>query len=133
MAEKKITKREMFATIKEIVAASDYADKDAVQEFIDKQVELIDNKAAKAKERAEKVKAEGDALRETVRGFLTDEFQTGDAITAAIGDEEITKSKVVARLTQLVKAEIAVKEEVKGEDGKKRMAYKLAPADVDAE
>ena len=40
--------------------------------------------------------------------------------------EEITKAKVTARLTQLVKAEVATKDTVKTEDGRKVTAYKLA-------
>ena len=45
---------------------------------------------------------------------------------ADINDEEVTKAKVTARLTQLVKAEIAEKTDVKNEEtGKTVKAYKL--------
>jgi hypothetical protein len=87
---------------------------------------LLDAKAEKAKERAAKTKAEGDELRAAVQAVLTDEYQLADAIVAQVEGEEITKSKVVARLTQLVAAEVAVKDTIKAEDGRKLVAYKLA-------
>ena len=103
-------------------------------EFIDTQVAQIDAKAAKAKERAGEKKAEGDALRAEVAAHITTEFQTADDITALVeGFEDVTKAKIVARLAQLVKAGIVVKEQVKTEDGRKVMAYKLADASNVAE
>ena len=125
MAEQKITKTMWFEAIKEVVNASDVDNKDAMIEFIDGQIATIAARAEKAKERAEKAKAEGDALRETVLGYVTTELQTIDAIVAAIGDEEVTKAKVTARLTQLAKAGLVVKEQVKVDD-RKVMAYRLA-------
>ena len=68
----------------------------------------------------------GDALREAVQAVLTSEFQTIDEITEKVEGEEVTKAKVTARLTQLVKAEIAEKTDVKNEEtGKTVKAYKL--------
>ena len=123
-----VTKKQYFEALKEMVNGVDtvgeYPAADVI-EFIDKQIAQIDNKAAKAKERAAAKRAEGDELRATIKGVLTDEFQTADAITEAIGDEEVTKSKVVARLSQLVKVGEAVKEQNKiGE--RQLMTYKLA-------
>ena len=122
--EKKITKKDYFAMVAEIVDNSNAENKDELMEFIEKQVEALDKKAAKAKERAAEKKAEGDALRDKVEAVLTDEVQVIDQIVEAIGDEDVTRNKVVARLTQLVKANIAVKEEVKN-GSKKVMGYKL--------
>jgi predicted transcriptional regulator len=65
--------------------------------------------------------------------LLTDEYQSAEAIAEQIDDPEVTKAKVVARLTQLVKAGVADKEQVKAEDGRKIMNYKLASESVDAE
>ena len=48
-----------------------------------------------------------------------------DEILEAVNDEDATKSKIVARLSQLVKEGIVVKELVKLDEGK-RMSYKLA-------
>ena len=125
MAEVKITKAEKLQMIKAIVEASESEDKVMLVETIDTILAQDANKAAKAKERAAAKRAEGDALRATVQSVLTDEFQSAQAITDAIDDEEVTKAKVIARLKQLVDTGIAVKEEVKiGE--KKQMAYRLA-------
>lgn len=124
MAEK-MTKAMWFEEIKEVVEASDYERKDEAIEFINKQLELIASKAEKARERAAKTKAEGDELREVVRAVLTDEFQTIDDIVAQVAEEGVTKAKVTARLTQLVKAEMAEKDQIKADDGRKVMAYRL--------
>ena len=123
-----VTKKQYFEALKEMVNGIDtvgeYPAADVI-DFIDKQIAQIDNKAAKAKERAAAKRAEGDELRATIKDVLTDEFQTADAITEAIGDEEVTKSKVVARLSQLVKVGEAVKEKNKIGD-RDLMTYKLA-------
>ena len=134
MADTKITKKDFFAAIRTMVEGIETVGDipaDKVLEFIDTQVAQIDAKAAKAKERAGEKKAEGDALRAEVAAHITTEFQTADDITALVeGFEDITKAKVVARLTQLVNAGTVTKEQVKVGD-RKVMAYKLADADSD--
>ena len=128
MTEKKITKKEILAAIRAQVEGTAMVGDipaDVVLEFIDKTVAQIDAKAAKAKEKAAEKKADGDALKAEVFALLTDEFQTADAITAALNKEDVSKSKVVARLTQLVAAGEVVKEQAKVGDTKK-MVYKLA-------
>ena len=132
--EKKLTKKDILAAIRTEVVGMETVGGvpvEAVLEFIDKTVEQIDNKAAKAKEKAAEKKADGDALREEVLSHVTNEWQTADAITQLIGNEDITKSKVVARLSQLVRAEVVVKEQQKVGDAK-LMCYRLAEA-ADAE
>lgn len=124
--EKRMTKKDYFEEIKGLVEETEVENKNELIYFLESQIESIDNKAAKAKERAAAKKAEGDELRETVKSVLTNEFQTAEEITAAIGDEEITKAKVIARLTQLVNLGEAVKEATKTEDNKSKMTYKLA-------
>lgn len=123
--EKKVTKAMMFEAVREVVEASDAEMKIEMVEFIDKQLEQLAAKAEKAKARAAEKKVAGDELREVVKSVLTDEFQTIDAITAQIVGEDVTKAKVTARLTQLIKSEEAVKEQVKA-GSRKVMAYKLA-------
>ena len=125
MAEVKITKAEKLQMIKAIVEASESEDKVMLVETIDTILAQDANKAAKAKERAAAKKAEGDELRAEVQAILTEEFQSAQAITDAIGKEDVTKAKVIARLKQLVDTGVVVKEEVKIGD-KKQMAYKLA-------
>ena len=124
--EKKMTKKDYFEMIKGIVEESDVENKNELNYFLDAQIESINNKAEKAKERAAAKKAEGDELRETVKSVLTNDFQTAEEITSKINDEEISKAKVIARLTQLVKLGEAVKESTKTEDNKSKMTYKLA-------
>lgn len=121
---KKITKKEYYVMLKEVVENSNSENKDELVEFIEKQITLLDNKAAKAKERAAEKRAEGDELRALVEATLTDEYQTIADITEQIDNEDVTKAKVTARLTQLVKDGLAVKEEAKTEDGKKVMVYR---------
>ena len=123
MEEKKMTKRDYFVEIKEIL---ENANETALAEVMNHEIELLDKKTAKNKERAAQRKIEGDELRDTISNILVDEPQTIDEIVEQIDDEEITKAKVVARLTQLVGLGEAIKEPVKTEDGKKVMSYKRA-------
>lgn len=135
--EKKLTKKDFYAAIRAMVEGIEMVGDipaDEVLAFIDKTVEQLDAKAAKAKEKAAETKAKGDELREVVQAVLTEEYQTIDEITAQVEGEDITKSKVTARLTQLVKNEIAEKEQVKEEGtNRKVMAYRLKAAAVDAD
>lgn len=133
MAEVKVTKKDWYAQIRAVVKASDNEQKEGILGFIDHEVELLEAKAAKAAERAASKKADGDELRNAVQAVLTDELQTIDAITAQIEGEDITKAKVTARLTQLVKAGVATKDMVKTEDSRKVTAYKLGSGDVEEE
>lgn len=129
MAEKKMTKVEAFGFIAEKLDALGETE---LAEYARKEVAALVAKAAKAKERAEAKKAEADALEAAVASALTDEFQTGDAVFAAVdGDDEdwATLGKVRNRLSKLVKAGVAVKEQVEVKDGEKTrkvMGYKLA-------
>ena len=133
----KITKREMFEAL---VAYANACDMDveindtAVTSadfvaFATKEIEQLDKKAVKAKERAAAKRAEGDALTEMVLNVLTADFQTAADVAAQIEDEEATVAKVSYRLNALVKDGKAVKEDVKvNRDGKKATlkGYKLA-------
>lgn len=133
MAEVKVTKKDWYAQIRAVVEASDNEQKEGILGFIDHEVELLEAKAAKAAERAASKKADGDELRNSVQAVLTDDLQTIDTITAQIDGEDITKAKVTARLTQLVKAGVAIKDMIKTEDSRKVTAYKLASGDVEEE
>lgn len=128
--EKKITKKQVFEALIEVVTGMDKVgsiDAETVITTLETAVAQIDAKAAKAKEKAAEKKTAGDALRAEIEALLTDEFQTADAITEQITAEDVTKSKVVSRLSQLVAAGVAVKEQVKVDD-RKLMAYKVADA-----
>lgn len=123
--EKKLTKKDFYAMLAEIVGATEVEMKEDLLAFIDKEVSLIDAKAEKAKARAAEKKAEGDALRDAVQAVLTEEYQTINDIASQVEGEEITKAKITARLTSLVKNGLAEKADVKTEDGKTVKAYKL--------
>ena len=123
--EKKITKRDYYEMLKEIVLNANVEGATELVEFIDKQVSLIDSKAEKAKTRNAEKKANGDELRKVVQNVLTNKFQTIDAIVSQIEGEEITKAKITARLTSLVKNGIAAKTDVNDDKGRKLKAYKL--------
>lgn len=132
MENKKMTKKDYFTILKTVVAGMETVGEVAAEDviaFLDKQIEQIDNKAAKAKAKAADKKAGGDALRDAVEATLTEEYQTIDAISAQVDMEDITKAKVTSRLTQLVNAEIAEKEQIKEEgSNRKVMAYRLKQA-----
>lgn len=123
--EKKVTKKEYYELIKGVIENSDVVEKEALVEFINKQITQIEAKAEKARIRAAEKKVAGDELRELVKSVLTNEFQTADEITNQIEGEEITKAKVIARLSQLVKNGDAEKTDVKVESRNVK-AYKLA-------
>ena len=128
--EKKITKRDNFNAIIEVLTD---AGREDLANVIKHEIELLDNKAAKAKATAAKKKTEGDALRDAVQAVLTDELQTIADVTAKVEGDEITSAKVQFRLNALVGAGIARKEQVtvgEGDSKRKLMAYALA---VDAD
>lgn len=126
MATEKITKKAYFEMLKDIVAATDTADKDNLLAFIDTNIAQLDAKAAKAKEKAAEKKVEGDELREKIAACLTIEPKDIATILDEVGDEELTRAKVTARLAQLINLGTATKEVTKTADGKKATVYKLA-------
>ena len=116
MSEKKITKREVLEQIK--AKLTDEVEIEVVQSLIDQ----IDKRAEKARERAAAKKVAGDDLRERIHDVLGDTPRTIPEILAALGDEDLTPSKITPRLTQLIKLGCVGKEKVKTEAGEK-MAY----------
>ena len=128
--KKNYTKREMYELIKALVDAgvisgelteTGITEAD-VAEFCTDEIELLDKKAAKAKERVATKKAEGDALLDAVREVLSaDEFQSIPDITARIEGEDVTVAKVTARLKKLLDAGEVEKDQitVTGAEGKK--------------
>lgn len=137
----KMTKAMYFEVIRGIIeglgaeAFPEGVDADDVLDFIDRQVALLDKRAAASKERAAKKRAASDELTELIYTmiFEADDYITADEIVEKIDDEEVTKNKVTARVSKLVKAGRVVKEQVKLEDGKKRMAYRIAEEGEDVE
>ena len=128
----KITKREMFEALAAyaettdmeiqvgdaVVTAADFA------AFATKEIEQLDKKAVKAKERAAAKRADGDALTEAVLAVLTNEFQTAADIAAQIEDEDTTVAKISYRLGALVKDGRVIKEDIKVDREGKRAVLK---------
>ena len=125
--EKKITKRDNFNAIIEVLTD---AGREDLADVIKHEIELLDNKAAKAKATAAKKKTEGDALSDAVAAALTDEFCTiADITDKVVFDGEVSTAKVQYRLNDLVKRGIATKEQItvgEGESKRKLMSYRLA-------
>jgi hypothetical protein len=121
----KMTEREIYEGLK-----AGTLDQETINAFCDKKIAALDHRNEKAKERAAAKREAGDELMEAVFEALIDEPQTRADVTARIEGDEITVSKVGYRLSALVKAGRAVKEEVsvEGEDGKSKKvaAYRLA-------
>lgn len=124
--EKKVTKKDMFAEIITLARENGRVD---IEEFCEVQIEQLNRKAEKAKERKAEKAAKGDALKDAIAAVLTDDLQTAADITVKVMDagEDVSRAKVVARLTKLVKEGVAGKMQVKV-DKKRVMAYALADA-----
>lgn len=124
--ENKKTKTDLFLELKALVENDNPANKDELTDFIDKEIETLEKRKVAAKERAEKKKAESDALTDEIFALVTDEVKTVEEILEGLdGDEDVTRNKVTARLGKLVKAGLVAKENVKV-DGNRRMAYRRA-------
>lgn len=134
MAEKKITKKDMYngliATLTENFG-------DEVKEYVDflqGEIDALDNRAAKEKARRAAKKAEGDDLKDAVANAIGADPITAEDIAEGLADEfpEVTKAKVTYRASQLAKDGVIYKVQVKTEDGRKVVAYTTeAPAEAE--
>lgn len=111
MANNKTTKKEMFQFLIEVVKDSDKDCKDAMIEFINNEIALLDKKQeskkpTKAQEENEKIKSE---LLDKLRAFSTD-----GATIARLQEQsefcDYSNQKLSALLNQLVKDGKATKE-----------------------
>lgn len=122
--EKKMTKKEMFGLLLGLLETAEVAERDELKNFVAHEIEMIENKAEKAK--TYKRKKTADVLKEQIYTKLDVlEFRTIHDIVSDFNDADITAAKVSARLTSLVKEGLAIKEEIKIEN-RKLMGYKLA-------
>ena len=122
--EKKMTKKEMFGLLLGLLETAEVAEREELKNFVAHEIEMIENKAEKAK--TYKRKKTADVLKEQIYTKLDVlEFRTIHDIVSDFNDADITAAKVSARLTSLVKEGIAIKEEIKIEN-RKLMGYKLA-------
>ena len=133
MEKTTITKREMYEQI--ILMFTEDAETEVkvsaeeVVAFCHKEIEALEKKATKAKERAAAQKAEGDELTDAVLEVLTDEFQPAGDIVKALNREDVTTHKVSYRLRVLVEGGKAVKDQINiAAEGEKKhlvMGYRL--------
>ena len=121
----KMTKVDYFEQLAGIVEASDVENKEDILKFIQGSIETLENRKRAAQERAEKKKNEPDELADAVKAVLSEELQTADDIAAQIEGEDVTKQKVVARLTKMVNAGTVRKDSIKTDDKRKVMGYAL--------
>ena len=119
------TKKEMFNGLIEKLTENFGEDAQEYIEFLQGEIDLLDNRAAKEKERRAAKKAEGDDLRDAVKNTIGADPITAGEIAEALAEDfpEVTKAKVTYRATQLAKDGIIYKVQLKTEDGKKVVAY----------
>ncbi len=134
MADVKVTKTEMFEGIK--ATLTDNFDADEVQEyveFLDKEIAAIKARAEKEKARRAAKKAEGDELKDAVKGAIGADPITAGEIAEALAEDfpEVTKAKVTYRASALAKDGEVYKVQIKTEDGKKVVAYTTEEPDAE--
>lgn len=130
--EKKITKAEMFNSLKELVSTSAEIDEEtkiAYNEFIDKELASLEKRKESAQKRAAANKEASDALTGEILAVVRNSGDTlfVDDIVNALDNSEVTRNKVTARLGKLVNSGAIVKEVIKVE-GSRKMGYKIAEA-----
>ena len=107
---RKVTKKTMYTTILDILSNAEAngfvlpedMDFAGLSDFVNHEIELLDNKAAAAAKRAADKKVAGDQLRDKIYNILSDsEFKTIAEIVADLGDPDVSAQMVTARLKQL--------------------------------
>lgn len=118
-----MTKKEMLAAF-----AERYSKDVELVTFCNDEIEKIEKKAEKTKERATQKREEGDELYNAVIACVKDTPLTANDIyeNNFMHLEDVTVAKVRARLTKGVKKGVLVKENLKGEDEKVKMHYAKA-------
>ena len=93
--EVKVSKRDYLTAIIEAMKTGEIKyDPNDVIAFCEHEIELLDKKTAKAKERAAAKRAEGDELTEQIYDALSgDEFMTIPEIVKALGDEDVSAQR----------------------------------------
>jgi len=116
----KITKRDILNGLLTLATTGecDLTNED-IQLYAEKELASMDKRAAADKKRREAKAAESDEMTEAVYAVLTDEPMSAEEILEKSG-LDITKSKLIPKLTKLVKFERAVKstKRYKNDEGK---------------
>lgn len=128
-----MTKREIYEAIINNATITLQDTEVTVEDIIalaEKELETLNKRNAKARERAEQKRKDSDELGEFIYNeILTDEFQPIAAILTQINtDEPLSASKIVARMKKLIEAGKVEKSEIKVDNGegktKNVMGYK---------
>lgn len=118
--EKTVTKRKVLEGLITLAETGEctLAAED-IKTFAEKEIASMDKRAAADKKRRETKAAESDEITETVYEALTDEPMSAEEILDKLG-LDMPKSKLIPKLTKLVKAERAVKSKkrYKNDEGK---------------
>lgn len=112
--EKLIKKNYYEAMISAIETGETPISPEDLVDFCKNEIELLDKKAAKAKERNAEKAEKPDELLEVVASVLTTEFKTIGEIAAAVEakDSNATTQKVTSRLSKLVDMGEATKKQI---------------------
>ena len=110
---KKMTKKNWFEELKNVVSASDYERKDEAMEFLNHEIELLNKKSSKGT--MTKTQKENIEIIEKIKAAL-DTFENPVTITEMQKTDELSKysnQKLSALLTKLVHAEEVIRTEEK--------------------
>lgn len=127
-----MTQKEILTYINDVLVPTitDTDTANEISEFATKAIAALDKKAVSAKAYAAKKRAETDVLTQQIHDVLTDTPMTAVDIVALVPGEDVTRSKVQARLKKLVDAGIVVKSQINiAAEGEKKhmvMGYALA-------
>jgi len=115
----KITKKMRFEALQDLIGVAEEMNIEGfnfaeLNAFCMNEIELLDRKSAKAKERAAKAKEETDDLKDMVYDVLTPEFMTKDEVVEAVQKahpdyEKATAGRIVNRLATLVREDVVEK------------------------
>lgn len=131
----KITKKDRYGKLIDVLngVMPSETDKEDLVKFCKGEIEALEKKAAKAKEKAGiKDGAANDELAQAVRDALTNDFLTIAEIAAKLEGDDITPQKVTYRLNALVDTGIAESTVTKvgtGTGKRSLKAYRLINAD----
>lgn len=118
--EKTVTKREVLEGLITLAETGEctLAAED-IKTFAEKEIASMDKRAAADKKRREAKATESDEITEAVYEVLTDEPMSAEEILDKLG-LDMPKSKLIPKLTKLVKFERAVKSKkrYKNDEGK---------------
>jgi len=99
-----------------------------ITEFVETSLAQLDNRAAKAAERAAQKKVDGDEMRAAIKAVIANSEKpvTIAEILEALDNEEMTSAKVVSRVGQLVKLGEVFKSDTRV-DGRSLKIYSTTP------